>query len=40
MGQRARIELSENKKAEPNGAYAKAIQYFINHLHGTKEQSP
>ena len=34
MEQRARIELSENKKAEPNGAYAKAIQYFLNHLPG------
>lgn len=34
MELRARIELSKNKKAEPSGAYAKAIQYFLNHLPG------
>jgi hypothetical protein len=28
MEQGARIDLSENRKAEPNGAYAKAFHIF------------
>lgn len=34
MKTRASDELANNFKAEPNGAYAKAIQYFINNEKG------
>jgi hypothetical protein len=34
MNARARDELANNIKAEPNGAYAKAIQYLINNEKG------
>ena len=34
MTTRAHDELSNNIKAEPNGAYAKALRYFLDHIKG------